>query len=52
MKKFLVNYSYAMYLGFMLAILFDAKWYDWEYYAVIVPVALLVEWKIINREEK
>ena len=51
MKKFLINYSYAMYLGFTLSLLFDAQWYKWEYYAVMVPTVLLAQWKVNNQEK-
>lgn len=52
MKKFIIKYSYAMYLGFTVCLLFDAKWYKWEYYAIMVPVILLIEWKVNNQEEE
>ena len=52
MKKFLINYSYAMYLGFTLSLLVDAQWYKWEYYVIMVPTILLVQWKVNNKEEE
>lgn len=52
MKNFLINYSYSIYLGFSLSMFLDAKWYKWEYYAVMIPVVFLVELKVKNREEE
>ena len=50
MKKFLINNSYAMYLGFTMSMLLDAQWYKWEYYVIMVPTILLVQWKVKNQE--
>lgn len=52
MRKFLINYSYAIYLGLTLSLLLDAQWYKWEYYVIMIPTAILVEWKVIDKEEE
>ena len=41
-----------MYLGFTLSLLVDAQWYKWEYYVIMVPTILLVQWKVNNKEEE
>ena len=51
MKKHLINFAYAMYLGFTLSMLFDAQWYEWKYYAVMIPTIILAEMKVNNRDE-
>jgi hypothetical protein len=51
MKKFLINYSYAMYLGFTISLLFNARWDDWKYYVVMVPTIILAQWKVNNKED-
>ena len=51
MRKKIIIYAYAMYLGFMLAVLFDAQWNDWRYYAVMIPTVMLVEIKVDNHRE-
>lgn len=38
------KYSYGIYLGFSLGMFMEAS-IDWEFYAVLVPVVMLVEWK-------
>jgi bacteriorhodopsin len=41
-----------MYLGFTLSLLLDVQWYKWEYYVIMVPTILLVQWKVNNKEEE
>jgi hypothetical protein len=43
MKKRLIKVLYAMYLGFTLSMLFDAQWYEWKYYVVMIPTIILAE---------
>ena len=42
--EFLKEYSLAMFLGGSLFILQVNCW-QWEFYAIAVPIILLVEWK-------
>ncbi len=51
MKKHLINLAYGMYLGFTLSTLFDAQWYEWKYYVVMIPTIILAEMKVNNRDE-
>jgi hypothetical protein len=51
MKKHLINLAYGMYLGFTLSTLFDAQWYEWKYYVVMIPTIILAEMKVNNKDE-
>jgi hypothetical protein len=39
------------YLGFALNAFADMKWYQWEFYAIIVPFYILVKLTDFNKEE-
>ncbi len=52
MKEFLVKYGHAIYLGFSLSMFLDAQWYKWEYYVVMIPTIILVEYKVNNKKEE
>lgn len=43
-KKFFKNYGWAIYLGGALALL-DASCFSWKYWAVMLPMIVLVEIK-------
>lgn len=42
--NFLQRYGYGMFLGAALCEL-NTQWYKWQFYAVIVPLVILVEWR-------
>ena len=42
--KFLKEYGYSLYLGCCLALLGIYPW-DWQFYAISVPVIILVNWQ-------
>ena len=52
MKKKLINVAYGMYLGFTLSMLFDAQWYEWKYYVVMIPTIILAEMRANNRDNE
>lgn len=45
MKKFLQETGYAMYLGGALAMFANMSVCNWQAYAIIIPVVILVAWK-------
>ena len=45
MVTVIVNVAWALYLGFMLAVVgYSLK--TWQFWAIIIPVAILVELKV------
>jgi len=36
-----VGICWAMYLGTMLGVLLDVHYYDWEWWAIVLPVIVL-----------
>lgn len=41
MKNFLINNSYALWLGISLGV-FDIKYDDWPFYFILVPTVILI----------
>jgi len=41
MKKFFINYSWAMWVGFWLAI-FNVHVWDWRWWVFFVPLSLMI----------
>ena len=50
MKKFLIQGLSPAYLGGSLSLFGDVHYYQWEFYAIIVPFFLLV--KLTNFNQK
>ena len=44
MKNQIQKYAYSAWLGGALAIFTNLKFYDWRFYAVLIPTIILVEW--------
>ena len=44
MKKFLERYSWGFYLGGSLSMFANVKFYNWQFYIIVVPVVALVLW--------
>lgn len=42
--NFLQRYGYGMFLGGALTQV-GVPWYGWQFYAVAIPVVILVEWR-------
>jgi hypothetical protein len=43
MKEFIKKYAYAMYLGSALSLL-NKSFITWEYWAIMIPMILLVNY--------
>ena len=44
MIKTIREYSWSFWLGLSVAIFADLTLIDWEFYAILVPLAILVPW--------
>ena len=44
MKTFLQKYGYGFYLGCTLSVFANLHFYNWRFYAIVVPVITLVVW--------
>ena len=44
MKKYLQAYGYAFYLGCALTGFADLDYSNWQFWAIIVPLIILVIW--------
>jgi len=44
MMKFLQHYGDAIYLGFALSVFADVHFYNWRFYAIVVPTIILIVW--------
>ena len=44
MKEAIREYSWALWLGLSVAIFADLTIIDWQFYAILVPLAILVPW--------
>lgn len=42
--KFLRDYGYCIWMGIALNAFADVHVWDWQFYAIIVPNAILVGW--------
>ena len=43
--RFLKEYSFAIWLGISLAAFAHMNIWQWEYYAILIPLVVLVVWK-------
>jgi len=44
--EFIKHYAWCLYLGIALSHFADVNFCNWRFYAISVPVVLLVEWRI------
>ncbi|KKK87183.1 hypothetical protein LCGC14_2755810 [marine sediment metagenome] len=42
---FFKTYSYGMFMGFALGCFCDIHWHQWQFYATLVPLVILVAWR-------
>lgn len=49
--KFIKDLLAPMYLGFALSAFADLHWYQWQFYAIIVPFFLLAKITDFNKDE-
>lgn len=49
--KFIKDLLAPMYLGFALSAFGDLHWYNWQFYAIIVPFFILAEITDFNKDE-
>ena len=45
MIKFFKNYGWIMFLGMALNELADLHVWNWQLYAILIPIATLIAWK-------
>ena len=43
--KTIKSIAYGLFLGGVLVALADINFMNWKFYAIIIPTAILVEWK-------
>ncbi len=41
-KNYLMKYSWALWVGFSLGLLYDSFFYDWRFWVFLCVIALLV----------
>lgn len=51
MKKSLIRLAYGAYLGGSLALFANLHWYEWKFYAIVIPTILLAEMKVYHNNE-
>lgn len=49
--KFIKKYGYSITLGALLGLVNETYYFNWQLYAIMIPVIILVEWKV-NNENK
>ena len=52
MKKSIINYAYCSFLGASLTLFADVHWYEWQFYAILIPTILLVEMKVYHKNDE
>lgn len=48
--RFLKEFAWVMYYGFAIMFFCDITFAMWQFYAFLIPLILLVEWKASNHE--
>jgi hypothetical protein len=51
MKKSFIKLAYGAFLGGSLALFANVHWYDWKFYAIVIPTILLAEMKVYHTNE-
>lgn len=52
MKKFIQNFGWSLFGGFALNALFDIKFWNWKFWAFVIPLVILVEWYASGKNKK
>ena len=50
MIKKLIPCLYAVYLGMALSLFANTHFYNWQFYAILVPVTVLVNWSRLEEQ--
>ena len=50
--KFLKEYLAPLYLGFAISAFADLHWFNWQFWAIIVPFFLLAKITDFNKDEE
>jgi len=48
--RFFKRYSYGMYIGFALGYFWNGYWNQWQFYATLIPLIILVSWSQSTNE--